>query len=103
MLATTGSTIAVIPARVALMCRIEPTIRKNGTIVPSTTIQVISTQTGRCWSDRWPSSDTDLPGTSKGKLHHGWAIAQKIDANRNPQQRSETGSRLPTARSARSR
>src|SRR4029078_11737302 len=47
MLATTGSTIAVIPARVALMCRIEPTIRKNGMIVPTTTIQRNSDHTGR--------------------------------------------------------
>ena len=68
MLATTGSTIAVIPARVALMCRIEPTIRKNGTIVPSTTIQVISTQTGRWQVARGGRAATPtVPGTSNGK------------------------------------
>ena len=83
-LATTGSTIATIPARVAEMCRIEPTISMKGTIVPSTIIHASKAQTGRCMSERWPSSETEFPGTSNGKLHHGWTRAQKTLANRNP-------------------
>ena len=77
-----GFLFATIPARVAEMCRIEPTIRKNGTIVPRTIIQAINAQIGRCVSERWPSSETFSPGTSNGKLHHGWAIAQNAVATR---------------------
>src|SRR5438128_2162353 len=82
-----------MPGFVALMWRIEPTMRKNGTIVPNTIIHIISVQIGRCRSERFPSSETLLPGTSKGKVHHGWTIAQKTAAKRKPQQRSEIGSR----------
>src|SRR5690242_20000277 len=75
--ATTGSSIAVTPARVAEMWRSAPTTSENGTIVPRTTIQSTSAQTG-AWaalSDPW--SDTDRATTRPGKLHHGCTTDQK--------------------------
>src|SRR5439155_20994752 len=82
--AATGSSIATIPARVADTWRRAATTSPNGTIVPKSTIQAISTQTGRCRSARFPSSETSRPGTAPGKLHHGWTIAQKNAAKKNP-------------------
>jgi len=45
--ATTGSRVATIEARVALMCRSDPVSRENVTIVPITTMNVTSAHRGR--------------------------------------------------------
>ena len=56
--ATTGSSVATIDARVALMCRSEPVRSENVTIVPMTTMNATSAHTGAEYSERFPWSET---------------------------------------------
>ena len=57
-MATTGSSVATIDARVALMCRSDPVSSENVTIVPITTMNATSAQTGAEYSERFPWSET---------------------------------------------
>ena len=84
----------MIPTRVAGRWRSALTSRKKGTIVPSSTIEVISAQTGRCRSERCPSSETSAPTRCPGKLHHGAMTAKKSAAKPNPHASSGTAPRL---------
>ena len=67
--ATTGSSVATIEARVALMCRRDPVSSEKVTIVPMTTMKLTSTQTGAVYSDRFPCSETLSPSTLRTQ---GW-------------------------------
>ena len=73
-----------MPTVVAGRCWSEPTMRVNGTIVPSTTMASTSAQAGSSVPLRFPSSEIVSPSSSRGKLHHGWATAQKRLAKRKP-------------------
>jgi hypothetical protein len=98
--ATTGSSIATIPARVALMRRSEPTISVNGAIDPSTTIQRTSAHTGRWTPASEPWSETVRPTVRAGKVHHGCTTDQKSVAKKKPHARSEMVSRRAISCSA---
>src|SRR2546428_11211300 len=95
MVATTGSSIAVIPARVAEIWRRALTISAKGTIPPRTTIHSISSQRGRCVDARFPRSETWASTRRPGKLHHGGGSDQKIVGKRKPQGDREIGTRAP--------
>src|SRR5205807_7476165 len=99
-IATTGSSIATIAVRVAPMRGSAPTTSANGTIDPRSTIQPTRNQTGACKDRRWPRSDVRPSNARVGNDHHGSAIAQNAEENRNPHASSESGSRLRVARSA---
>src|SRR5436190_4468838 len=88
-IASTGSSMAVIPARVALIRWRAATTSAKGTIVPSTTIQAISAQTGTCLEARLPSSETRSWTRPPGKFHHGASTDQKRVAKRKPHADSE--------------
>jgi hypothetical protein len=66
------------------MWRSEPVRSENVTIVPITTINATSAQTGAVCSERFPWSETSSPRTSHGKLQSGWTTAQRSAANRKP-------------------
>src|SRR5438067_13708128 len=83
--ATTGSSIAVTPTCVAVMCRIAPTMSVNGTAEPSTITQSTRAQTGRWYELRCPCNETVRPVAAAGKLHHGWTTVQKTTAKKKPQ------------------
>ena len=77
--AATGSSIAMIAARVAGTKRSAAIINAKGTIVPSAIIQLMRDQTGKphasyAASSSWPT----------GNDHHGWTSAQKSEAKRKP-------------------
>src|SRR5262245_64493880 len=90
-----------MPASVAEIRRRANTTRRNGTIVPRTTIHSIRNQTGKWLEARWPSSETSSATRPLGKFHHGARIDQKSVAKKKPQAESEIGSRVRTPRSAR--
>ena len=62
--ATTGSSVAAIDAFVAGMCLSAPVRSVNVTIVPTTTTNATSSQTGAECSERFPWSDTVSSSTS---------------------------------------
>ncbi len=66
--ATTGSSVATIDARVAEMCRNDPVSSEKVTIVPMTTMKVTSAQTGAEYSDRFPWSETSSSSTLPRKV-----------------------------------
>ena len=82
--AATGSNIAVIAARDAGICRKDAARSANGTIVPSTTIHAIKSQTGSERCSMRPSNEVVSSTSSRGNDDHGWKIAQKIEASRKP-------------------
>ena len=82
--ATTGSSVATIDARVALMCRSDPVSSENVTIVPITTMNATSAQTGAVYSERFPWSETSSPRTLHGNSQSGWSTAQSSAAKRKP-------------------
>ena len=82
--ATTGSSVATIDARVAEMCRNDPVSSEKVTIVPMTTMNVTSAQTGAEYSDRFPCSETSSSRTPHGKSQSGCNTAQSSAAKRNP-------------------
>src|SRR3954447_10354852 len=99
-MARTGSSMAVIPTRVALMRRSAPTTSANGTIVPRTTIQAMRAHVGRWLAERWPRRETLSSTRAVGKFHQGATKDQKSVAKKKPQADSEIASRRRTPRSA---
>ena len=79
--ATTGSSVATIDARVAQMCRSDPVSSENVTIVPITTMNATRAQTGAEYSDRFPCSETSSPRTLPRE------VPQRLDDR--PEQRGE--------------
>src|SRR5918998_1139464 len=69
--AATGSNIAVIAARDAGICRKDAARSANGTIVPSTTIHAIKSQTGSERCSMRPSNEVVSSTSSRGNDDHG--------------------------------
>ena len=82
--ATTGSSVATMDARVAGMCRNAPVRSENVIIVPMTTMNPTSAQTGAVCSERFPCSETESSRTPHGNSQSGCATAQRAAAKRKP-------------------